>query len=209
MVVNADQVQALQRTVLETIGENPGEWPGGYPDEIEAALIDAVFSVRARYGNREKKTGVFGAAWRWREHRGWAANDLNVLAQADPEQLADITNHARLSGRLKAEVVVDAAEALRDAGITTADDFRDNQHAAQRAYLSVKGCGRVTWAYLRMLVGLPDVKADTRLRAFVVSAVSSALNEHQVSDLVKAVADAMGVDQRRLDHAIWSYQRAL
>jgi len=49
--------ETLHQYVVETIGDRPGSWPGGWPGEIEAALIDAVFSVRAHYGHRAKKNG--------------------------------------------------------------------------------------------------------------------------------------------------------
>lgn len=92
-------VEVLRKHVLATIGGSPDIWPGGYPDQIEAALLDAVFSVQARYGNREKKTGVYGAVWRWHEHRGNKANDLEVLARTDPAELRTIVaNNGKVRG---------------------------------------------------------------------------------------------------------------
>lgn len=101
--VSADRsaIDVLHKYVLETVGENPADWPGGWPDEIEAALIDAVFSVRARYGSRERKTGVFGAVTRWREHRGEPADDLRVLAAVAPDTLRSITNNGKVARRYK------------------------------------------------------------------------------------------------------------
>ena len=75
-----EQVAKLREHVANTIGESPRVWPGGYTTESEAALIDAIYSIRARYGSRERKTGVYGAVWRWREHRDFAGNDFRVLA---------------------------------------------------------------------------------------------------------------------------------
>ena len=51
--------------------------------------------------------------------------------------------------------------------IRTANDFREHQDEARRAYLSVKGCGPVTRAYLRMLTNVDDVKADTWIKRYV------------------------------------------
>jgi hypothetical protein len=199
---------ALHAYVQETIGADPRDWPGGYPDEIEAALLDAIYSVRARYGSRAYKTGVFGAVYRWREHRLWAANDLTVLATSTPEEvLAVVRNRGTLSGRSKAEVAIEAASRLVASRVKTADDFRANLPAARAAYLSVKGCGPVTWAYLRMLVGLDDVKADTWLMRFVHDRLPDVTRAEDAAALVNEVAERMGVESRRLDHAIWAYRR--
>lgn len=90
-------IEVLHRYVLETVGPEPANWPGRWPDELEVALIDAVFSVRARYGNRERKTGVFGAVTRWREHRGKPANDLRVLAATSPDALRSMATDGKVS----------------------------------------------------------------------------------------------------------------
>ncbi len=49
----SNEEDQLHAYVLATIGDQIPAWPGGWPDEIDAALIDAVFSVRAHYGSRE------------------------------------------------------------------------------------------------------------------------------------------------------------
>ena len=77
----------------------------------------------------------------------------------------------------------------------------------RRAYLSVKGCGPVTWAYLRMLANVDDVKADTWINRFVRDKIPDATTA-QAAALVAAVATEMHVEARRLDHAIWAYRRA-
>lgn len=207
-VVNPEpeSVDVLHAYVLETVGQDPVAWPGGWPDEIEAALIDAVFSVRARYGNRERKTGVFGAVTRWREHRGAQADDLGVLAATEPDMLRTITNNGKVAGRYKAQIVVDAATALVKVSVVTAEDFRHHQDLAKPAYLNVKGCGPVTWAYLRMLSEVDDVKADTWVMRFVNDRLPNASQE-EAAALLKSVAQRMHVDARRLDHAVWAYRR--
>lgn len=91
-------IDLLHGYVLEAVGQDPTAWPGGWPDEIEAALIDAVFSVRARYGSRERKTGVFGAVTRWRDHRAASANDLRVLADTPPTHSAPSPTTAKPLG---------------------------------------------------------------------------------------------------------------
>jgi len=46
------------------------QWGGGWPDLIEAALIDAVLSIRNRYGKNPTTTsGVRGVVQRYRDDR--------------------------------------------------------------------------------------------------------------------------------------------
>lgn len=179
----------------------------GWPGEIEAALVDAVFSIRARYGNRAKGTGVYGAVVRWRDHRQSRADDLSVLAATPEEQLRSVTNSGKLAGRTKAQVVLDAAEALRKTGVVHSSDLVGREKEARGAYLSVKGCGPVTWAYFRMLLGHDDVKADTWVRRFVQDVLPGVTTHAEVSRLVHAVAARLQVDALQLDHAIWRYRR--
>jgi hypothetical protein len=158
--------------------------------------------------NRERRTGVYGAVPRWRDHRGVPANDLRALVDIPPEELrAAIANDGKIAGRYKTEVVHDPAVALVNCNIRTANDFREHQDDARRAYLSVNGCGPVTWAYLRMLSNADDVKADTWINRFVHDRIPDA-STAQAAALVTAVALQMDVDARRLDHAIWAYRRA-
>ena len=79
---------------------------------------------------------------------------------------------------------------------------------ARTAYLSVKGCGPVTWSYFRMLLGFEDVKPDTWVMRFVRDAVPGVASTQAASELVHEVAALMGVSPTDLDHAIWRYQRA-
>jgi hypothetical protein len=199
--------EVLYTHVLETIGDTPENWPGGWPGEIEAALIDAIFSIRARYGNRSRRTGVYGAVVRWRDHREPPADDLSILAATPEPQLRDITNSGKLAGRTKAQVVLDAAKALLEVGVVHSGDLQDREKEARRAYLSVKGCGPVTWAYFRMLLGHDDVKADTWVKRFVRDKLPGVTTHTEVSRLVHAVAAQLEVDARQLDHAIWRYRR--
>lgn len=206
-MTDESDIEAVAARVRSTIGDDAEVWPGGYPDEIEAALLDAIFSVRARYGSRKNKTGVYGAVYRWREHRGERVDDLSVLAAADPRVLMDVTNRGKISRRRKVVVAIEAAASLIEAGITTAADFRAEPDTAGRAYLRVKGCGHVTLTYLRMLLDVDDVKADTWVIRYVEAAVGSPVSPSAAAALVKAVAGRLQVQERDLDHAIWAYQR--
>lgn len=210
-MVQTSAIDTLEAYVREAIGSEPGGWPGGYPNDIEAALFDAIYSVRAKYGSRVGPgTGVFAVAYRWREYRDWSADDLQQLSRFTADEVVAVVKHkGKLAGRLKAEVVVDAAIQLAGSGIRTAADLRANAPVAKSAYLSVKGCGPVTWAYLQMLVGLPGVKADTWVMRFVKDRIPNAASPEDAAALVSAVAERMDVQPSQLDHAIWSYRRAV
>ncbi|MCX2967239.1 hypothetical protein [Gordonia aquimaris] len=200
-----DQVEALDRYVTSTLGDSLPAWPGGWPGEIEAALIDAVFSIQARYGGPQ--TGVRGVVKRWRDHQARPLDDLEVLAQVDPAEFIRIVdNSSQASGRPKAAIVVDAARALTDVGVRHARQFRSTPDQ-KAAYLSVKGCGPVTWSYLGMLLGSPDIKADTWILRFVEKAVGHRVASQEARQLLTAVAAKRDVNATELDHAVWDYAR--
>lgn len=203
-----DQVRltALLAKIEREIDIEALTWPGGWPGQIEAALLDTVYSVRARYGGPD--TGVRRVVKRWIHHRDGCADDLTVLARQDPNDLARVVgNSAKASRRLKAAIVVDAAGALVDAGLHHADDFTGST-TQRRAYLSVNGCGPITWAYLGMLLGKPGVKADTWIVRFVNAAVAGQVTPKQAEHLVHAAANELSVNATQLDHAIWQAARS-
>lgn len=207
-----EQLELLLSHINNTLGNDLLAWPGGWPHDIEAALIDAIFSIRARYGT--PTTGVRAVVHRWLKHRGGQANDLSALAGSDPDEVRSILmNNAKASGRYKAEVVIEASRRLAAAQLTHAADFMtgsEHQLAEMKsAYLSVKGCGPVTWHYFGMLLGRPDSKPDT----WIMRYVRNALNDPTVSTedaraLITEAAEARGVNISQLDHSIWAYARA-
>lgn len=203
----SNDVMVLRDYVLKAIGPTPATWPGGWPGQAEAALIDAVFSVRARYGDRVRGTGVYGAVVRWKDTREDPADDLRHLAEAEEGRLRELTNSGKISGKYKASVVIDAARALTDAGIVRAADVADRLPDARSAYLSVRGCGPVTWSYFRMLLGLDDVKPDTWVMRFVQDRLPHVVRADEAARLVSDVAFELGVRATDLDHAIWRYRR--
>ncbi len=174
--------------------------------DVEAALLDTVFSIRARYGS--PTTGVRAVVHRWMKHRGGRADDLSVLAAADPTVVREVlSNNAKGSGRYKADIVVDAAARFSAVGLVHAADFTGA--ADQRAaYLGVKGCGRVTWPYFGMLLGASNSKPDTWIMRYVRAVLGDKTSTERARALINQAADALGVDASRLDHAIWSYARS-
>jgi len=188
----------------------PAEWPrrGGWPGQIEAALLDAVLSIRSRYG-KKPTTGVRGAVGRYREHRGAPLDDLTVLAAIEPAELQTVLRNRQKTGRVtKAEAIVSAAAALSAIGVTHAADLDPTSALHKGTYCSVRGLGPVTWRYFTMLLGTPGVKADTWIIRFVSDALSRQVSSAEAEELIGAVADALGVDRTSLDHAIWRVMSA-
>lgn len=184
-------------------------WPGGWKGDIEAALLDSVFSVRARYGG--ETTGVRAVVNNWRQHRGDDRDDLHALAEfgdQEEELLAILRNRQRLgSGLSKAAAAASAASALLDAGVRSSADLKGTDEE-RRAWRSVTGLGDVTWSYFQMLLGVQGVKADVMVTRFVADALEiETVPSRQARELVVEAAERMKVGATDLDHAIWSWQR--
>ena len=76
------------------------------------------------------------------------------------------------------------------------------------AYLSVRGCGSVTWTYFGMLLGASGEKADTWIVRFVGDAIGRSVTQTEAEALVSAAAAELSVPDSQLDHAIWQAVRS-
>lgn len=179
------------------------EWPGGYPGQVELALIDAVLSIQARYG--QPTNGVRGQVALWRRHRGSQADDLGALVQGDVGQV--LTNRQRINGTLKVEVITQAAVALQERGITSATDVLSRSDVAQEAYCSVRGLSTVTFDYFRMLLGTETIKPDTWILRFLHQVLGRRVTPGEATALLIAAAREVGRPARQLDHQVWQYMR--
>lgn len=213
MSIRADELEALR---IAVVGVPAVTWPGGYPRQAECCLIDAVLSIRARYGS--PTTGVRGAVARWQASSETSEpyDDLRRLAKFvdRPDELAEILGVAQRIDRgrtTKAAAIARAAEALVAAGATTSKDVHAHPDKKQlaAAYQSVRGLGWITWDYFLMLLGVDGVKADVMVQRFVSEAVGREVTAAEAKALVVAVAADLGpkVDVRDVDHRIWSHQR--
>ncbi|MBR7838595.1 hypothetical protein KDL01_35335 [Actinospica durhamensis] len=204
----------------------PEKWTGvaGYPEGIALAVIDAIWSIGTRYPITR---GVIG---RYRGFRRLEQADASNDSLTDLLDLYDrlggidafidtIGTRNRVSTQpgatRKAEAVHTAASLLKELGIDAAEQFRaadgtDLGRSAQQAWRTVPGQGSgISWRYLRMLLGLPDVKPDRMVRRFTATALGleqDTLTPDDVASLVQAAATRMNVDPRALDHEIWEYQ---
>jgi hypothetical protein len=205
---------------------NPAtEWKpfAGYPGSLALCVLDAIWSVNARYPI------VRGVIQRYRNQRRFQGNpDEDGL----PELLAvydavggvgsfidQVGTRNRVSthpgAMYKGEAVFRAATGLHDLGVDTTEQFLLADGAplgeqAKDAWCAIPGQGSgVSWRYLRMLAGLPDVKPDRMVIRFLASALGvgeRAVAPDRAVALVRAAAEHFGADQRALDHEIWEYQ---
>ena len=206
MTSQSDVQQLVHFITAELPRDTWTPWPGGWPDQIEAALIDAVLSISAQYGSAEN--GVRGAVARYRIARGTdRPNDLVKLAEYDPEQLQIVLNNQKVSGRTKATAVVEAAGNLLAAGVKSAADLDPRNPVHKKAYTCVHGLGPVTWEYFGMLLGKPGIKADRWIVRFVNRALCREVSPSEARSLLIEAAGELKATPTDLDHAVWAYER--
>jgi len=218
------KVELVLNRIDATITRDPAQWqawPGGWRGEIGTALVDAVFSARARYTTEHGK-GVKPLVDAWRAGAGGATSSLRALIeQIDSLEVAGWAErfgsrqHAprRAStapeGPLKAAAVREVAGNLGRIRIDTAADITDgNVGAAKAAMRSVSGIGFATTNYFLILLGRPGVKPDVMIHAFLTEATGDRLSNREAEQVLTDVAAHIpNVALHELDHAIWAYQR--
>lgn len=206
MTPQTDVRQLVDFITAELPRDSWTPWPGGWPDQIEAALIDAVMSISAKYGS--ETNGVRGAVTSYRAAVGSERpNDLARLANQDPEQLQAVLNDQKISGRTKASAIVEAAENLLAVGVKSAADLDPHSSDQKKAYTNVHGLGWVTWEYFGMLLGKPDIKADRWVVRFVSRALDRELTAAEAKALLIGAAAELESTPTELDHAIWALER--
>ncbi len=183
--------------------------PGGWPGNIELALIDAVLSIRARYGVTAD-TGVRGAIKRYQTgsgRTGW--DDLRILGGTNSRALSDVlANRQKTGGVPKADVIVNCARRLSEAGVRHSADVDRNSPEQKTAYCGTRGLGPVTWSYFLMLLGTDGVKPDTLVTRFVNETVGGKPDPDAVTALVTAAAERLEMSSSDLDHSIWRHMSA-
>lgn len=216
----AGDVDAIEKLVRDRLGE-PSSWtePDGYPDSLALCAIDSVYSLQSRY------TATVNVLDRYRAHRREQGGDPSkdgvpellavILEAGGPTAAAEnlFRNRANAPGtrRLKSEALAEAASRLADIGVETTTDLRSADRSEAGRAWQVNGLGSVSWDYLLMLAGAQGIKADSRVRQFVTTAVGEGglVAKDRAKRAAKAAAERLGSTQRALDHAIWQYQRTV
>ncbi|GAB96950.1 hypothetical protein KILIM_053_00010, partial [Kineosphaera limosa NBRC 100340] len=208
----ARAVDAVRRAVARIDAADFSAYSGGWVEEIGTSLLDAVFSIQARYHSRVPGAGVYNRLEAFRKAYQEAVNDVRALSAIGSINLRRIMGDSKTSRRYKADCVVDAANALLqlDPPVITAADARGrDSKELDKAYMSVQGLGWVTAEYFRMLLGVPGVKADVMVVRFVNAALAAdglgSVEARAARDLVIRAhgEEGHGVDLITYEHAIW------
>ncbi|MGU3437733.1 hypothetical protein ACNHUS_32555 [Actinomycetes bacterium M1A6_2h] len=180
-------------------------WFDGWPGEIEAAVLDAVFSARATYGT--ENTGVRKVVASWRESRGVELDDLEAFTHIEPDTLIDaLGNRQRVAGNFttKAEAARLIAEALLALGVRRASDI-DGSDAQRAAFTSVAGVGQMSWECFLAVLDVATPESEAMIAAFVRRAV--AWEDIDVDRELASAAALLDCSTATLRHSIWRYQR--
>lgn len=198
---------------------------------LPLCIIDAVFSIGVKY------KGTRSTVIRWAKHqepewplyrceggREHTVDDfITSLGSMTPDQLADASfgNRQRTSstnGILKADAVRSFALALREAGINSFEDMKneDKVKEAEKRVKEVKGQGSgISFDYFTLLAGNDEiVKADRMLCRFVADALGIEAKKLPPSRAKEAVIKAaallnpkyQNINSRLLDFVIWSFE---
>lgn len=194
-------------------------YQGGWRNEIGTALVDAVYSIRAKYNASDPAKGVSGRVRAFREKYPETRNNLSAVAKLGEERIREVMGNTKTGRRPKSVCVVEAAQTLMHLAppIVTADDaLSAGTETVTRAYTSVKGLGPVTAEYFQMHLGVPGVKADRMIirfgeRALLADGLEEALSPGEARDLI---INAYEIDPRgaanlsAFEHAIWRVESA-
>lgn len=209
-----DSEQLLVSAITARLGD-PADWssPSGYPDSLALCVLDAIWSMGVRYQSVER------VLERYREQLPGHTRPSDLLAAISgaggPVEFADLMRNRQRtstrSGVLKAEAVRQAAEVLVRARVETPADLRaldaEDLGEVKRGWLGVHGQrSGISWRYLLMLAGVPEVKPDRMIVRFVAGALGTdprALSSAEAAALVIRAAAALGAEPRDLDHRIW------
>ena len=198
---------------------DPGTW--GAPVEMKDSL--ALCALNSAFSLQNTSAAVRNVLRRYREHRINAGADPSTDSGPDLIEAMNAAGGARefstdvletraafpKTGRMRSEAIYDALSALADLGVTTTQNLRDaaDQSDAERAWCSVKGLGKQSWAYLLMNAGEASrTKPDTMVRRFLARATGKPVDAVEATRLVTEAAAALDVEVRNLDRAIWLHE---
>ena len=138
-----------------------------------------------------------------------------IGAAGGPKGWADSLGNHQLtstrSGILKAQAVEQAATGLQQRGVERPHDLAglspDRLDELKGTWRAIPGQrSGISWRYLLLLIGMPEVKPDRMIVRFVSAAVGRKSDLGTTAELVRAAAPELGTDVRTLDHRIWRFQ---
>jgi hypothetical protein len=230
MTENINKLVAHIRRTLDDLSTPPSDAAYEYAS-LPLCVIDAVFSIGARYESTERTVNDFCALYHWqKDGRGRAGGERTIsdflqILQPYENRWEDIANdlfHNRQrtstkSGILKAEAVYRFSKTLQRFGIETFVDvlrsgLRDD---LRRAIKTIPGQGSgLSYIYFLILAGNEDgVKADRMVTRFVAKALGVPNVAPELAEELVRKAKALlrtefpKLMPSTLDNKIWKYQR--
>lgn len=215
----SNEVELLQAACERDLGD-PADWPSptAYPNSLALCMIDALYSTGARHLTVER------IVERYRSYRAGQGGDAEtdgvqeLLANIDdlggPQQWAAQIGNRRPTSTaknapLRSVALLEATQALTEAGIQTAEDLRAVARDDARcqdvkgAWCAVPGQqSGFTWGYLVVLAQVPGVTVDRAVAAYIGREVAAA----PAAAVLRAVAAGAGWEVAALHHAIWRFE---
>lgn len=214
--MNEELVQAFAKDAEALTNEQLTDYKRGWTGKLPMAVMDAAYSQQTQYLTAHGK-GLLPNLHSFQQTHPEAAVNLRALLDVPAAEVAAIVGHGKTNGRTKASAVLEVARNLT--GLTppvyTAAVYDHHNEAHRRAYTSVHGLGKVTYNYLGMLLGYPDVKPDTWIIAAVQRVADSAgigikVDANVACEVVTTAHEKTGLGETitHFDHAVWLAERA-
>lgn len=224
----ADEIAMLVERIRSDVACESEDYvvPAGYAD-ISLALVDAVYSIQMRYQAVRRVVAAYAKAsdtpdqpLAARDSPGWRERGLGHLLDMSSglagTALADrlfAGSRSKTRGRLKADVCVDVAGRLVDAGVSVADDLQETiaDPAVRSAWTGADGLAWVTWRYFCSLNGIDGFKPDVMLVRFVSKSLGRPVSASETEQLLVQALEPLrqdhpGLTARMLDHTLWRFE---
>ena len=212
----------LIRTVTEEFSLDHPELPDAFfPAHLPGALIEAVFATRPAEPQAGQRPSA--ALCRYFDVECHRADRWHTPARADQYTISRFILDCRSleseameravfgapstfpgTDRSRAQVVRDAAEALRDAGVEVLQDVRDRSPVFIEKVLGPVGDGSELVRWLLMLTGTDRfVLADECVREFVRHATRRpSMGVAEAAELLRRCAHEQAISPRYLDYQV-------
>ena len=225
--------QALKKLISAEGGPKGLPTPRGYR-HMSLIVLDAVFSLRANYD-----AIVVPLLQRYCEADpkiSWSTKDdttrpehtaqdlLDFIATLDSNgrlrlfnrQITPGTSRSKNGPMLKADAVIQIAEALTKQKISTRNEFKRAVESdiaksigtVEKAVCAVPGIGVACWRYLLNLSGAQAVKPDTMILRWMEKVLGERPNPKAAAQLIEETTarlrdEEINVTVRQIDHLIW------
>jgi hypothetical protein len=214
----------VARTVpaVQSLGD-PSTWTSPVTlTGLAECVLNSIYST----GNRSES--VVKVLNRYRSRRGAGADPSqdgpeDLLAEIEscggPEGFADaLGNHWRAwqdkSAPCKTQAIFEAAQLLKAEAVRDRHDLEvalgtaDVHSRLKGGWLRIPGQrSGLTWRYFLMNSGMPGIKADRMITRWTSRAVGRTVASSEAETILTRAAEALGLETRRLDHAVWSSER--